>query len=55
MTRKNLQDYADENEHISLDDAVVALLAEHELLLVTQQKCELLEQLFKPYKLDEED
>lgn len=52
-TRKNLQDHADENGHKSLDDAVVSLLAEHKLLLVTQQKCELLEKLFEPYDLDE--
>lgn len=52
-TRENLREYADDNEYKSLDDAVVNLLAESKLLKVTQRKCELLEQLFEPYKLDE--
>lgn len=54
-TRSNLQEYASDHKHNSLDDAVTALLAEHELLIVTQRKCELLERLFEPYELDEED
>ena len=54
-TRRDLREYADNHEHNSLDDAVVALLAEHKLLQVTQRKCELLEKLFEPYELDEGD
>lgn len=54
-TREDLQGYAGDNRYTSLDDAVVNLLSESKLLRVTQQKCELLEQLFEPYKLDEED
>ena len=50
QTRKLLREYADENEYISLDEAVNALLIDHKLLLVTQRKCELLEQLFEPYE-----
>ena len=46
-TRDSLREYADENGHGSLDDATVALLAEHELLIVTQRKCEILEQLVR--------
>lgn len=52
-TREDLQEYADDNEYSSPNDAVVNLLSESKLLKVTQQKCELLEQLFEPYKLDE--
>lgn len=41
-TRTNLRKYADENGYKSLDDAVIVLLAEHKLLLVTQRENELL-------------
>ena len=54
-TREDLQEYADDNGYTSLDDAVVNLLSESKLLKATQRKCELLEQLFEPYKLDEDD
>ena len=52
-TRASLRKYADDNEHKSLDDAVVALLAEHRELLVTRRENELLHRLFEPYKLDD--
>lgn len=54
-TRESLREYADNNGHGSLDDAVVALLAEHRELLVTRRENELLHRLFEPCKLDEED
>jgi hypothetical protein len=44
-TRESLREYADKNKHKSLDDAVVALLAEHELLLVTRRENELLHRM----------
>ncbi len=53
-TRDDLREYADANKLNSLDDAVVNLLAEAKLLRVTTQKCELLEQLFEPYDLEED-
>jgi len=54
-TRESLREYADENGHKSLDDAVVALLGEHRELLATKRENELLHRIFKPYELDEED
>ena len=44
-TRENLREYANENGHGSLNDAVVALLAEHRELLPTRRENELLHQL----------
>ena len=54
-TRENLRQYANENGHKSLDDAVTALMAEHRELLATKRENELLHRLFKPYELDEMD
>ena len=48
-TRKHLREYADENEHRSLDDGVIALLAEHGELLVLRRENELLQRLLEPY------
>ena len=44
-TRENLREYANETGHGSLDDAVVALLAEHRELLPTQRENELLHRM----------
>ncbi len=52
-TRESLREYADDNGHGSLDDAVVALLAEHRELLVTRRENKLLHRILKPYELDE--
>ena len=49
-TRESLREYAKDNGHGSLDDAVVALLAEHRELLPTRRENELLHRL-----LDDED
>ena len=46
-TRNSLREYADENGHKSLDDAVVVLLAEHRELLVTRRENELLRRLIE--------
>ena len=46
-TRENLREYANDNGHKSLDDAVVALLAEHRELLPTRRENVLLTQLVR--------
>ena len=46
-TRESLREYANENGHGSLNDAVVALLAEHRELLVTRRENVLLTQLVR--------
>ena len=46
-TRENLREYAKENGHNSLNDAVVALLAEHRELLVTRRETELLHRMIE--------
>lgn len=48
-TRENLREYANENGHGSLDDAVVALLAEHRELLVTRRENALLHRMDEQY------
>lgn len=52
-TKKNLLEYMEENGYRTISRGIDGLLAEHKLLLATQQKCELLEKLFEPYELDE--
>ena len=52
-TRENLREYANENGHGSLDDAVVALLAEHRELLVMRRENELLHRML-PHQIDED-
>ena len=46
-TRENLREYTKENGHNSLNDAVVALLAEHRELLVTRRENELLHRMIE--------
>lgn len=52
-TRTNLREYADDNGHKSLDDAVTSLLAEHRELLATRRENELLHRLL-PCQIDED-
>jgi len=54
-TKRNLQEYAEENRHKSPSRAVDGLLAEHRELLATKRENELLHRILKPYELDEED
>lgn len=44
-TKENLLEYGEEYGHKSPSRAVDALLAEHDLLLVTQRECELLRRM----------
>lgn len=46
-TKENLLAYCEENGHKSPSRGIDALLAEHELLIATQQKCGVLEQLVR--------
>ena len=55
QTKENLLEYNRACGHKSPSRGVDVLLAEHELLLVTQRECKLLQQMFKAYELDEED
>ena len=52
-TKEKLLEYGKEYDYKSPSRSVDGLLAEHRELLVTQRENELLQQLFKPYTLDD--
>jgi hypothetical protein len=41
-TKANLLEYMDKNDHRTVSRGIDTLLAEHDLLLVTQRECDLL-------------